>query len=107
MLAKTPPEHLTPSLENLAVILRDRSLWPPGFEWDFRLIQTCAIGLAEQIWGEEAAIDVTHSRGFLGYERMFLSKHVEWMWGFIPVGYNRDCVTPEIVARRIDRMLSA
>jgi hypothetical protein len=40
-----------PSVKGLAVILRDKSLWPRGFKFDYTHCQTCAMGLAEKVWG--------------------------------------------------------
>ena len=42
----------TPSLESLSFILRNKELWPDGFEWNFRDCHKCAMGLAHQIWRE-------------------------------------------------------
>jgi hypothetical protein len=40
------------SKESLIAVLRDRSLWPVGFgPWDYRLPNTCAMGLCRAKWG--------------------------------------------------------
>jgi len=40
-----------PSLRTLAYVLRNRELWPAGFEWDYRACGTCALGVANRLWG--------------------------------------------------------
>jgi hypothetical protein len=105
MLMKTPAESLPPSLESLAIVLRDPSLWPEGFQWNFAYSSTCAMGLAMYVWGEEAGEEVVFRQHRQDYHDIFLAKQVERKWGCLPVGYNRDCVQPEDVANRIDRVL--
>ena len=46
----TPDAPATPSLSVLAFRLRNRETWPPGYEFDFQRIETCAIGLAAILW---------------------------------------------------------
>lgn len=38
---------------DLAALLRDRSRWPDGFEWDFYDCRTCAMGLSQKTWKPE------------------------------------------------------
>ena len=40
-----------PSLENLSYALRHPETWPQGFAWDYRHCDSCAMGLAHQLWG--------------------------------------------------------
>lgn len=42
-----PQTELT--LARLAVVLRDRSMWPEGFRWDYGECVSCAMGLAYQL----------------------------------------------------------
>jgi hypothetical protein len=35
-----------PSLATLSFILRNKELWPEGFEWDYTSCLSCAMGLA-------------------------------------------------------------
>jgi len=56
MLARTPEECLLPSLdkpslEGLSYLLRHPEQWPLGFEWDYGKCETCAMGLAHNLWG--------------------------------------------------------
>ena len=46
----TPDAPTTPSLAVLAFRLKNRETWPPGYEFDFQRIETCAIGLAAILW---------------------------------------------------------
>lgn len=48
------------SAQNLCRVLRDRSLWPEGFEWDYTLIGSCAIGLAAKAFGISLGDVVNH-----------------------------------------------
>lgn len=45
------PDLSMPSLENLAYVLRHRETWPPDFEWDYRKLSCCAVGLSIRLWG--------------------------------------------------------
>ena len=105
MLKKTPAEYLPPSLESLAIVLRDQSLWPRDFEWDFTSYHTCAIGLSVQIWGWDEAVRVMSSAGDLNRRHIFFAPKVKYLFGVIPIGYTRETVSPEDVARRIDGVL--
>src|ERR1700733_2317440 len=51
-MSKTQPtEILTkPSLAALALVLRNRELWPEDFTWDYTRCSNCAIGLAAKLW---------------------------------------------------------
>lgn len=42
-----------PSFTELARILRHKEEWPEGFEWDYRYGRSCAIGLADRLWGPQ------------------------------------------------------
>lgn len=39
-----------PSLRALSVVLRDRALWPAGFRWNYTNCDTCAMGMATEMW---------------------------------------------------------
>lgn len=39
-----------PSLKALSYILRHKELWPEGFEWGFTRCESCAMGLAYELW---------------------------------------------------------
>lgn len=42
-----------PSAAAGIAILRDRTKWPKGFEWDYSSSCHCALGLFNEIWAEE------------------------------------------------------
>ena len=47
MSTKQPDETLHQhAARELSFILRNRALWPEGFEWDYSQCETCAMGLA-------------------------------------------------------------
>jgi hypothetical protein len=39
-----------PTLELLATILRDRSMWPKNFSWDYGCCSSCAMGLTSELF---------------------------------------------------------
>lgn len=40
-----------PSVDGLCFALRNPTVWPRGFEWDYSCCETCAMGLAQELWG--------------------------------------------------------
>jgi len=79
----------------LVSLLRDRSRWPAGFEWNFHSRCQCAIGLSEEV----GIID-THS-GF-ATEQFGVNYHPHDI--FAQGAYNPipdSEVTPEMVADRL------
>jgi hypothetical protein len=99
----TPVE---PSLKNLAIILRNKQMWPQGFEWDYTRHDTCAIGLARQIWGTPDSsffLSETFNVSEKVTERFFLDAHKRAFLGLFRIKMSK--VTPERVANLIDRYL--
>lgn len=45
-------KELSPAMYRSALIavLRDPTLWPEGFEWDFMQCSNCALGLADELF---------------------------------------------------------
>ena len=41
-----------PSLQNLSYVLRHPDTWPEGFAWRYTDCESCAMGLAHQLWKE-------------------------------------------------------
>ena len=39
-----------PSVAALSHALRHPETWPEGFEWDYRRVECCAMGLARRLW---------------------------------------------------------
>ena len=39
-----------PTVGGLSFILRHKELWPQGFVWDYARCESCAMGLAHEIW---------------------------------------------------------
>lgn len=106
MLMKTPAVSLPPDLDSLAIVLRDRSLWPYGFRWDFRQKCSCAIGMAEEIWGPSNPFNqVVPEAQVRKYAEVFCHSKRRYVLGFIPWGYTMEGVTPEDVANRIEKNL--
>jgi len=86
-----------PTIGALVFALRHPELWPPGFEWNFNVCETCAIGLAHRMWPKQiqspSLVDV---RGALGIDpinarEIFGNGH-----------YNFLAVTPAMVADKLD-----
>lgn len=44
------PFSIEPSLSMLSHFLRDKDLWPKGFIWDYSNCNTCAMGLAVEMF---------------------------------------------------------
>lgn len=45
--------ELKPSLQMLSTVLRDRSLWPKDFEWNYAHCTCCAMGLLYRLMNKE------------------------------------------------------
>ncbi len=84
------PDLSVPSLENLAYMLRHRETWPEGFRWSYRNYNTCALGLADQMWS-----DGWRQRFSLPYDITCAA------WLLIPPGW----AVRRYVAFRIERLL--
>jgi hypothetical protein len=89
-----------PTLRALAVILRDPTMWPEGFVWDFVNARTCACGLANAIVGRpHTDINTTAREMFglrLGQVGRLFGNNAYW-----PI---KDCkVTAGMVADRIEQ----
>lgn len=107
-----------PSLEALAFLLRHKYLWPRKFIWDYSDFSTGPIGLARAQWfgsdptNLEAREVVNHWAVLLhtDYETirwLFLYDLCYWyaILG-LPVFFRpRSKITPEMVAREIERLL--
>lgn len=93
-----------PSLRALSYLLRHREEWPAAFMWDFSFCDSCAMGLACDLWfrgrrmpGQLFPVDLD-----MGYEAF--SDIFERPWNYM--GYREgQPVTPEMVADRIDAYL--
>ena len=102
----------TPSLEALAWALRHPESWPPGFKWDYRYCETCAMGLAFRLW-EEVGYPCTAymPRAFAITEdvavRLFINLNLEPSRSSRPGrGGGMHLVRPEHVADVIDAYLA-
>jgi len=81
-----------PSLQNLSYALRHREMWPKTFKWDYRSGNTCAIGLAAQLWGNADILYNLPEKDFARISR-----------NYIGMVYGRS---PEKVADSIDAYLA-
>lgn len=110
-----------PTLAALSFVLRNKDLWPAGFQWDFGSTKECAMGLAHRLWPADvpepfgapetgsaqmagvfkipyqAADDI-----FYGSTRSYPYK---LLWMTLGVTPRRD-VTPEMVAGAIDKYVA-
>lgn len=117
-----------PSLFGLSYALRHPETWPIGFVWDYRDCQTCAVGLAVQLWkligvpvafdwDDECMTDAQKSSVVSPMARIFaigystahhIFFNVQPRRSLIlrrPIGDLKD-VTPDMVADEIDRYLA-
>ena len=102
-----------PTLSGLSYLLRHEDLWPPGFEWNFRYGDQCAMGLASRVWPAyypaDEKLSVCTMRAFnltrLRLMTIFISKAGK---GLRSDGlFSRmSSVKPEQVADHIDRYIS-
>lgn len=106
-----------PSLENLSYALRHPETWPKGFVWDFGKCDSCAMGLAHELWsqsipavGRSDVASVMAREFALPYEEaayIFLRQTGKTRFlGVIPTTPEMDEITPEMVADQIDRHLA-
>lgn len=129
MLARTPEECLlpsldTPSLEGLSWMLRHPEKWPKTFEWYYGNCRTCAMGLANKLWGlteSESLVEymrvMPKALGIHGRsaERIFLGRYGKHIASWVPIGVDPRTgeeygdsrfITPEMVADEIDAYLA-
>lgn len=117
-----------PSLVGLSYALRHPELWPPGFQWNYKSCETCAMGLAHQLWNDiplgsnnanqgasimakAFAIPFSTAKNvFMGQTGSYASSWVpskikrEWLFHKKNV-CDQDAITPEMVADQIDKYL--
>lgn len=93
--------ELTPAMRRSILIatLRDKTLWPDGFEWNYARHDTCAIGLSERLFQREFKVrwrNPCHELGLSADQNTYLFNG----WGF----QGQASVTPEMVADRLEEM---
>jgi hypothetical protein len=116
-------------LRRLAFALRHPETWPDGFVWNFSYCENCAMGLACQLWMEDAPnfsdADDEH-RAYVSFiahrlavpfddvQSLFLSadwaKRTMTKWfGLVKIErkFPFEKITPGMVADAIDRYLAA
>jgi hypothetical protein len=50
-----------PSLPALAYLLRHEELWPEGFEYDWRTVKRCGMGLVMAVWPSYVSLTTTYA----------------------------------------------
>ncbi len=88
--------EMTPAMRRSVLIsaLRDKTMWPKGFEWDYSRRSCCAIGLAEKLYGEIlSAVTGWPALGLSGRDVHYV--FVGWVGA-------QKMVTPEMVADRLE-----
>ena len=89
-----------PSLAALSHALRHPETWPEGFEWDYRRVDRCALGLADRLWpdGRKLLAHLSYATA----RRIFCdAKPSAWPWFF---RWSR--VTPSRVADLLDEEMA-
>jgi|SRR5882672_1060163 len=100
-----------PSLEALSYLLRHKGLWPKGFSWNYNKCETCAMGLASQLWGVHIRLAHTHLavEDISELMKMPYEKAADIFYGggdwMDQVKRQFEDVTPEMVADQIDLYL--
>jgi len=90
----------TPSLANLAYLLRHREKWPAGFSWDYSSPYGCAIGLAWKKWPDRKGLKLGSSLP----DAVVTQVRPPRRWWRLSLPRMSD-VQPEHVADAIDRLL--
>lgn len=91
-----------PSLEALSFMLRHREMWPAGFKWNYAHCETCAMGLAYDLWDES-------QRGNICTFLDVPSNPAGAIFGDVGAkrGLSDHLVNPEMVADDIDVYLAS
>lgn len=96
--------EMTPAMRRSVLIatLRDKSMWPEGFVWDYRGRCTCAIGLLEKQLGRDFYVS-----SWGGFWEIGLSGAQAMDVFFNGQLGGGSGVTPEMVADRLEGMHNA
>lgn len=95
--------EMTPAMRRSVLIatLRDRTLWPKDFEWNYAHRCSCAIGLTEKLWPK---INI-RIYWFTPCPELGLSDgQVNQVFGLLYYPFTRAPVTPEMVADRLEEI---
>ena len=93
------------TLQALHDLLRDETKWPAGFEWNYSLHTSCALGLAVATGLVEGSIPGPGAFELTGPAWMDIFQRPARGSACSDDNYSK--VTPAIVARRIKRHLKA
>lgn len=97
-----------PSLRGLSFLLRHKELWPAGFVWDYGYCDSCAMGLARDLWG----VDIPGKGFFTQIADAFGIGMENFYRIFVEARFRRGLpelrdVTPAMVADDIDALLAS
>jgi hypothetical protein len=105
------PDLTKPSPRALAHILRDKTLWPPGFEFGFGKCATCALAIEAKTWPEEFPVPspwyAARALGISDQEslRIFMDRRVAVKRGwFSTAGWDPANLTPEAIAADLEKL---
>src|SRR5262245_54349635 len=97
--------ELTPSMRRsiLIAVLRDNSLWPDGFEFDYEDCQHCASGLYRALYapGTSSFYEVGRQLGLSHDQTVDVFNGCEMRMHSLTVSGR---VTPEMVANRLEQI---
>lgn len=97
-----------PSLRALSHVLRHKGLWPKGFKWNFSSCETCAMGLASQLWHLDLERGYGHAMASSMGSSGVVLVSLFTIKGYVSVATpNGSKVTPEMVADKIDQYLAS
>lgn len=99
--------RVAPDLGVLAMVLRDRSMWPPRFVWCHDRRTVSGLALARELWGQAVADNIRRSIPRDWYSILVMcpaigSLRERLRAACLPFGW----VTPEDVATAIERHLA-
>lgn len=94
-----------PGLNALSHILRHRELWPKEFRWNYTDCDTCAVGLARELWRLSNDLDMEKVFDIPSFaaENIFFAFN-DW---YEDLGVKFSAVTPEMVADQIDKYIAS
>lgn len=105
-----------PSLKSLSYVLRHPELWPNGFVWYYGHCDTCALGLAQQLWDSFPRLPSSEASSRLVApvfqihegiaQRIFLGQSLDGEPARWLPRDGLEAVTPSMVADQIDKYLA-
>lgn len=94
-----------PNLTNAIGLLRDKTHWPEGFEWDYSNSCKCAMGLFRDTWAQDQTPITTIVADLIGIEHKVaieIFTNAARMGG---VYTSMASITPEFIADKLEELV--